>query len=202
MRIIDGLELPGRKVEIPDCNRDDLPEFFREMGFRMGAEIGVRLGLFSEKLAAGGQLVYAIDPWLDYEDYRESHTMKMEQFYKEAKQRLSGLTCKIIRKKSMEALEDFEDGSLDWVYIDGNHSLPYVVQDLFYWSKKERSGGIISGDDYRIIKSKDPYRCNVVPAVEAFVSAARIPKYYILGRKQIVEGEKRDKFRNFMWINP
>jgi len=126
----------------------------------------------------------------------------MEQFYKEVRLRLSGLTCKIIRKKSMEALEDFEDRSLDWVYIDGNHSLPYVVQDLFYWSKKVRSGGVISGDDYRIIKSRDPYRCNVVQGVEAFVSAARIPKYYILGRKQIVEGEKRDKFRNFMWINP
>jgi hypothetical protein len=91
---------------------------------------------------------------------------------------------------------------LDWVYIDGNHSLPYVIQDLFYWSQKVRSGGVISGDDYRIIKSKDPYRCNVVPAVEAYVAAARIPKYYILGRKQIIEGEKRDKLRNFMWINP
>jgi hypothetical protein len=38
----------------------------------------------------------------------------------------------------MDALNDFEDDSLDFVYIDGNHEFPYVAEDLFHWSKKVR----------------------------------------------------------------
>ena len=48
----------------------------------------------------------------------------------------------------MEAVKQFKDGSLDFVYIDGNHTFEYVINDIAEWSKKVRKGGIISGHDY------------------------------------------------------
>ncbi len=83
----------------------------------------------------------------------------------------------------MEAAEDFEDNSIDFVYIDANHGFKYVAEDLWEWSKKVRSGGVISGHDYAMSKdAHDKY------------------SFFILGRKATVEGEVRDKHPSFMWI--
>src|SRR3990167_4601930 len=100
MRIIDGLKLKGRPVEIPDCSRDDLPEFFVEMGFKAGAEIGVDKGEFSEKFAKAGLSLYAIDPWLSYGDYTDSRgQQRLDFLYEHTKRILSPYPeCKIIRK--------------------------------------------------------------------------------------------------------
>ena len=54
MQILDGLKLKGTPAEIPDCGRDDLPQFFVEMGYKVGAEIGVLRGEYSEKLCKAG----------------------------------------------------------------------------------------------------------------------------------------------------
>ncbi|MCH7513766.1 MAG: hypothetical protein IH947_07460, partial [Bacteroidetes bacterium] len=50
MKIKDGLKLEGKKVEIPNCGREDLAKFFVEMGFKVGAEIGVDKGEFTKVL--------------------------------------------------------------------------------------------------------------------------------------------------------
>ena len=51
-------------------------------------------------------------------------------------------------KNSEAALADFEDGSLDYVYIDGNHLYEFVKKDLELSLRKVKSGGYITGDDY------------------------------------------------------
>lgn len=200
MKISEGLSLPGKRVEIPGCGRDGLPEFFLSRGLKTGAEIGVYRGEFTEVLCKGGLNVYAIDPWIMYSDYFERVPVDS---YPEACERLAPYkNCKIIKETSMDALKLFRDRSLDWVYIDGNHSFAYVAQDLYFWSKKVKKGGVISGHDYYLHKSQNPLKMNVKQVVDAFVQAARIPKLYILGRKKPEEGEHRDKYRSFMWINP
>ena len=60
MRLIDGIQrkgrpaCAGRPVEIPDCSRDELPELFAEIGYKVGAEIGVYKGAFTEKFCNAG----------------------------------------------------------------------------------------------------------------------------------------------------
>ena len=87
MKIIDGIEtLKGMAVEIPNCGRDDLPEFFVEMGYKVGAEIGVHQGIFSEKLCQAGLKIYAIDLWSYYKDYMKNpEGGPWETLYEEAK---------------------------------------------------------------------------------------------------------------------
>lgn len=54
-----------------------------------------------------------------------------------------------LRKKSIEVKEEeIPDGSLDAVFIDGNHEYVFVLADLRKYWKKLRSGGQLLGDDY------------------------------------------------------
>jgi Methyltransferase domain len=48
---------------------------------------------------------------------------------------------------SVKAAESFSDGSLDFVYIDANHTFQHVNQDLRAWYPKLRVGGLICGHD-------------------------------------------------------
>ena len=83
MKLIDGLKLQGRPAEIPDCYRDDLPQFFVNLGFKTGAEIGVDKGEFSEKFAKAGLSLHAIDPWKYDNDYVDSRTQERLEFHRE-----------------------------------------------------------------------------------------------------------------------
>lgn len=203
MKLIDGIKQKGRPFEIPDCTRDDLPQFFTEMGFKVGAEIGVYKGEFSERLAKEGLKLYAIDPWKEYKGYGMPQGQeRLNSQYEQTKSVLAPFPgCKIIRKTSMEAVEDFEDGSLDFVYIDGNHEFRYIAEDLAEWTKKVKKGGIVSGDDFFYTKlGKGKNIWHVAHVLTAFVAAFGISNWYLLGRKHAREGEKRDKWRSWMFI--
>lgn len=205
MKLIDAIKKEtGKPFEIPNCSRDDLPEFFIEMGFTTGVEIGVDKGEFTEKFAQVGLNIYAVDPWKSYNDYTDSRGQERLDFIFEHTNRL--LTpyqnAKIIRKTSMEALNDFEDRSLDFVYIDGNHQLKYIIQDLVDWSKKVKVGGIISGHDYIYTDPRTQAGiCHVIFALDAYTKAYKIDNWYLLGRRKADSEEKRDKFRSWMFVN-
>ena len=205
MKIIDGLKLKGRPAEIPDCSREDLPKFFKEMGYKVGAEIGVFKGNFTKLLCKAGLRMYGIDPWASMDDYSPGDSGFQERedyiFNKATNNLASYHDCTIIRKTSMEALKDFEDESLDFVYIDGNHNFKHVAQDLFEWSKKVRKGGALAGHDYFYSPVFDHWCvCQVAYVVDAYTRAFRIDQWYLLGRKSALPGEKRDPHRSWMWI--
>ncbi len=204
MLTIDNLKLKGNPAEILDSSRDDLPGFFKEMGFSVGAEIGVDKGEFSEKFARSGLSLYAIDPWKSYSDYKDSRgQQRLDFLYEHTKRVLAPYQkCTVVRKTSMEAVKDFEDGSLDFVYIDGNHQLRYVIEDLTEWSKKVRTGGVVCGHDYIYTNPRTQAGiCHVIYAVNAFTQAYKIHDWYLLGRKERLPGEARDRFRSFVWVN-
>lgn len=205
MKIIDGIKLQGRPAEIPDCSRDDLPEFFKEMGYKVGAEIGVLRGEFTEKFCQAGLKMYAIDPWKTYSDYhRDSREEPYEVMLEMTKKRLSPYDHVIIRKLSMEALADIPDERLDFVYIDGNHKLSYVISDIHEWLKKVKRGGAICGHDYGT-NHRSPYShqaLHVKYAVDTYTSVYGIKNWYVLGERFVVKGKKRDKWRSWLWIKP
>lgn len=53
----------------------------------------------------------------------------------------------IIRAESPDAAQQFADGSLDYVFIDGSHDTASVLADLRAWLPKVKTGGIIAGHD-------------------------------------------------------
>ncbi len=203
MRIFDGLKLKGSPAEIPDCSRDDLPQFFLDMGYKVGAEIGVDKGAFSEKFCKAGLKLFAIDPWRYDDDYIDDRSQQRLDFLFEHTHRVLDPfpNAKIIRKTSMEAVKEFADESLDFVYIDGNHQLKYVVEDIFEWSKKIKKGGCIAGHDYIYTNPRTAAGiCHVIYAVRAYTESYKIRNWYLLGRTENKPNEVRDKWRSWMWI--
>src|SRR3989344_1633221 len=206
MKIIDALKEKGQPFEIPDCGRDDLPQFFANMGYKVGAEIGVYQGKFTRSLAKVGLKVYGIDSWKPYKDFdieADNRRERQETIYQNTKTRLSAYeNISLIRKTSMEAVEDFADESLDFVYIDGNHRFKYVAEDICEGSKKIRKGGTVSGPDYiHPSRLKDRWEnMQVKFVVDAYVLAFRVKNWYVLGEEEQPAGDKRDMFRSWMWL--
>jgi hypothetical protein len=225
MRLTDGIKHKGKPFEIPDVSRDDLPEFFVDMGYKVGAEVGVYKGEYSRKICEVGLKLYAIDPWRIYKDFKHQRGQSRLDFQYEHTKRVLAPYPKstIIRKTSMEAVEEFEDNSLDFVYIDGHHGFKYVAEDLCEWSKKVKKGGIVSGHDYTLNKKppRDPHVLQVKYVLHAFVEAFEIKDFFVLGRRRpegeriknyqgkyydvFVDGEKkekRDRWRSWMFVKP
>jgi predicted O-methyltransferase YrrM len=82
----------------------------------------------------------------------------------------------------MDAVKDFADGSLDFVYIDGHHGFKYVAEDIWEWHKKVRKGGIVAGHDYFTLNKdpRHPYCNHVKEVVDAYVLAFKIDDLEIM----------------------
>lgn len=94
-----------------------------------------------------------IDPMLAMGHYAESANEKPEEF--------EGYSADDFHKRmepvkdyytlhqmtSEEASKLYEDGSIDFLMIDGDHSYEGVVKDLQNYLPKMRPGGLIAGDD-------------------------------------------------------
>lgn len=181
----------------PTASRLDLCHLFAAMGFRRGVEVGVWIGLFSEQLCLANPDLHltCVDPWLQYKHYneRKNNQGRLDEAYQEACTRLAPFHCTIVRKSSVEAAKTIPDGSLDFVYLDGNHQRAFVDQDLATWTPKVRSGGIIAGHDYEFPPRKAPW-IDVREAVLAFTAARRIAPWYVVARER--------KAPSFFWIVP
>lgn len=189
-------------IEIRDFDREGLSKLFDELKFRLGVEIGVRDGGYSLTLMQSipGLNLFGVDPYEPHHGYRD-HVRKstFEGFEKEAHDKLDKYPgYKFIRDYSANALKDIPDGYLDFVYIDGDHSFYEATHDIEKWSKKVRSGGIVSGDDY--FKHKGPARIHVYQVVHAYTNAWKINPWFVVGAKDIVEGQKRDHGRSWFWV--
>jgi hypothetical protein len=189
-------------IEIPGVKRErDLAPLFAELNYTSGAEIGVERGLFSEVLCVANPqaTIYSIDAWEHYKGYRDHVSpVKLEDFYDNAVERLSPYNCVIIRKYSKEAVEMFDDESLGFVYIDANHRLESVIEDIVLWEKKVKRGGIISGHDYKQYV-RQTY-CHVVEALQAYTHAYRVDPWFLLGKRRESPKGVRDGVRSWMWV--
>jgi SAM-dependent methyltransferase len=196
MKISDGIKLEGKFVRIPGASRNDLPAFFKEMGFKVGAEIGALKGEFTERFCKEGLKMYAIDPWIMFKDYMHPRGQRhLDAQFEETKARLAPYDATVIRKTSMDAVNDFEDNSLDFVYIDGNHHFRYIAEDLCEWTRKVRKGGVISGHDFFYSLKIGENAQQVRWAVEAFIGAYNIKTCFILGKQS-----RPDKWPSWMFI--
>lgn len=179
-----------------------LSKLFAELNFNKGVEVGVDQGQFSEILCKDNPnlKLYSVDPWRSeaYEPgtYINEEQQYFEDRYQETVERLAPYNCEIVRKTSAEALNDFEDNSLDFVYIDANHDFPNFTFDLHNWIKKVRPGGIVSGHDYAYY-SYSKFN-HVKRALIAYARCYRmIPLFAVMYDNN---GLKRDRFRSWFWV--
>jgi len=177
----DNVPFIGRKK----IDRVGMAKMFGELGFKIGAEIGVRKGDFSVHLldAVGEDGVMTfIDPWEAWDSGtgEKFSSESAERCYRTACDRISKYRAKsfIKRMKGCDALDEVPDESLDFVYIDAGHSFDDAIIDIINWSKKVRPGGVVSGHDYYI-----SYNFGVIEAVNAYTRCHNINNWYITSER-------------------
>ena len=161
------------KLEIN--HRDEFGGVLNELGLlRQGVEVGVFKGEYAQTILKEwkGERLTGVDPYQNFlfDEYLDGcNKSNMEWIMKQMLLRLMpfGDRFHLLRQKSANAVAHFVDGFLDFVYIDGNHSLPHIEHDLRAWWPKVREGGIMGGHDF-ISRNDIALRCEVKPAVEKF----------------------------------
>lgn len=138
----------------PFVGRNSFPTLLHErslIGFAV--EVGTHRGEFAEALLSTwqGERLYCVDPYLSgYNDKDPVSHSNRDDDYLEAMRVLQPFHRRVsmVRMTSLEAARDFGKGSLDFVYIDGNHDFEYVNDDIYAWWPKLRFGGVLAGHDF------------------------------------------------------
>lgn len=163
--------------------RKELPLLLNYLGFDgYGVEIGVYKGVFSENIIKNSKLsiLFSVDCWVHFEneiynDVANGSQKEQNDRYIESVKRLSnyGLRSVCLRMKSIDASKLFSDNSLDFVYIDANHSFEGCKEDIKIWYPKVKKGGLFSGHDY-LDEIKKGTVFGVKKAVDEFFNAEKI----------------------------
>lgn len=167
-------------IQLTGINRTILAQTLNELGFKVGAEIGVAEGYHAEILCREIPKLhlFCVDAWEKYPGYEEYQ--EPEKCYQEAVERLAPYACEFWRRYSMAAARVFENNTLDFVYIDAAHDFKNVADDIVEWSKKVRPGGIVFGHDYKRHSSKSRFPIHVKDVVDAYMYAHGINPWFVL----------------------
>jgi hypothetical protein len=98
---------------------------------------------------------------------------------------------KILKEYSCDAVNKFYDSSLDFVYIDANHTSAQVWDDITNWSKKVRLGGIVAGHDYFNTNASSKIQIHIKQVVNDYVRVQNIKPLLIWGL---------DKSPSWSWV--
>lgn len=128
----------------------------------IGAEIGVFRGEMSDNLLKllPNLRLYMVDRWqpYSYEEQRGDPRGKMckegREFWDEAYSDALSVAVShgqsrahIIRGESIKAAQAIPNRSLDFAFIDGDHSYKGAKRDIICWIKKVKIGGVLCGHD-------------------------------------------------------
>ena len=170
---LDNLPILATPRPERDKGRLQLGKVMDELGLHIGIEIGTRHG-GSAKIwceAMPGLDLTCVDPFIGGLSRTQKH---QDAAYQNALKHAEEFGFKLLKMKSMEAVDLFADGSVDFVHIDGDHTFDVCVQDIVRYVPKVRPGGLILIHDYCTFK-----RAGVMQAVDAYTHSHRIDPWYV-----------------------
>lgn len=126
----------------------------------VAVEIGVWRGEFSRSILDQimPEKLFLIDPWKNFSDHDEkafsgrSEDAEMDAIHAEVRRRYAAEIetgrVVVLRDMSTVALTGFDDESISFAYVDGDHSYDGVKADLACLWPKMKFGGVMAFDDY------------------------------------------------------
>lgn len=147
-----------KKKEIKSANRAQFLHRMPKGG--LAIEIGVWRGEFSRQIldTLAPTELFLIDPWKSFEDHDEAAFSgreadeKMDEIAESVVRmfdaEIKAGQVKVLREMSVDALEKFDKDSINFAYVDGDHSYEGVRSDLAALMPKMAKGGIMAFDDY------------------------------------------------------
>jgi hypothetical protein len=169
-----------------------------ENNYKNVAEIGIGYGFHAEEILKNTNIkqLYLVDPMKMYESeklsgfaYDVETNGGFEELVKKIINHLKLFKNKYtwFRKPSVEIFEsEIPNGSLDAVFLDGDHTYEAVKQDLPFWWKKIRTGGRLLGDDY--------FMPSVKQAVDEFASNNNLELTFLYKKDRISRDYKIYQF--------
>lgn len=155
---IGEIKLGCENYQIPEYNIPDIEGWMmdNEMQFlytnakamKNIVEIGSWKGRSTHALASGCKgSVFAVDHWKGNEENYLSDVAKKEDVYAQFLENTKEFkNIHVLKKDSLEAVEDFKDKSVDMVFIDAGHTYEACKRDIVHWLPKVKI--LICGHDY------------------------------------------------------
>jgi len=129
----------------------DLCDFVKNTKDLTMIEVGCYEGESTEFWAKSFKKVYAIDAWKPgYDDNDRASTNvgpRVENIFDNMSAGYSNITK--IKDFSYNVYDQFEDASIDLLYIDGEHTYNGVQRDINLFLPKIKETGWIAGHDYK-----------------------------------------------------
>jgi Methyltransferase domain len=137
------------------CPGYGLVELLKDKETLVGIEIGCDEAVTSKYLLTElPQLeLHSIDPYTEYRDWNgtvvEDRTPLYEKVMSGTKE--FGERFVLHKEESDKIVNDFENESLDFVFVDGIHTYDGVISDCRNYYSKVKKGGIFAGHDFTMI---------------------------------------------------
>lgn len=170
--------------------------FLQEKELKNVAEVGVFKGDFAEKILLSCQGItkyLMIDPWRHLDDWNKPANVfdeTFQNFYEETMHKTNFAVEKreVFRGRTQDVQDDIENNSLDFAYIDGDHTLRGISIDLIAIWGKIKSNGYIAGDDFcaSIWQHDKSYEPSLVFPFAVYFAEANNVKIYGLPYNQFL----------------
>lgn len=168
-------------------------------------EIGVSEGAFAKHLlhnCSSIQKYYLIDPWKHLLDWNKPANRSNSSFSASYKKTLKNTDFAknkrvVLKGRTTEVLHKIPDNSLDFVYVDGDHTLRGITIDLIQAYPKVKEGGFIGGDDLFPSIWVHPIKFEptlVFPFVVHFAEAVSAKIYLLPHQQYLICKETRGTF--------
>jgi predicted O-methyltransferase YrrM len=141
----------------------NFPDFYRQVASRTDwtrfVEVGVYTGasvcFLAQELKKRGAAafdLYAVDLWeraneTGYSDLKMDLAV-WNTFCQRMQQTNTTKNIQVMKVDSVMASKLFQNESVDFVFIDADHSYEAVRQDIEVWLPKIKPGGMLAGHDY------------------------------------------------------
>lgn len=137
----------------PDLYREFVAILPNDSTFiEVGSWKGKSIAFFAVEAMNSGKIIdcFAVDTWRGSPEHSTDSNIINDTLYDLFLENISPLQDYItaIRKPSFEAAKEFDNDSIEIVFIDAANEYDAVKQDIHTWLPKIRKGGIIAGHDY------------------------------------------------------